>query len=192
MARMARAQSHRSTYDGLLDAAYDAAVAGDWPTVRMADVAAAAGVSRQTLYNSFGTKDALAEALVVREGTRYVRGVADVVAVNGRDPGEAAGAAMSWALSQAAANPLVKAALTDRAGGLLPWLTTRSEPLLTALRDGVVDAMGTRWPYLAASHDLPWVVEVAVRLGVSQLVVPTEPADVTAAHVTTLVRRLLT
>lgn len=182
----------RSTYDALLDAAYEAAVAGDWPTVRMADVAAAAGVSRQTLYNTFGTKDALAEALALREGARYVLGAAGVVGTTGDDPGEAAGAAMSWALAEASSNPLVKAALTDDTNGLLPWLTTRSEPLLAALRDAVTDAMRARWPHLTQADDLPWVVEVAVRLGVSQLVVPTEPAGVTAAHVTTLVRRLLT
>ncbi|MGQ5228634.1 helix-turn-helix domain-containing protein, partial [Streptomyces sp. yara] len=38
-----------------------------WSAVRMVDVAAAAGVSRQTLYNEFGSKDGLARALVRRE-----------------------------------------------------------------------------------------------------------------------------
>ena len=49
----------RTTRDALLDAAYDVVVAGDWQSARMVDVAAAAGVSRQTLYNEFGSKDAL-------------------------------------------------------------------------------------------------------------------------------------
>ena len=52
-----------TTRDALLDAAYDAALAGDWERVRMADVAAAAGVSRQTLYYEFGSKDALAHVI---------------------------------------------------------------------------------------------------------------------------------
>lgn len=190
---MPRAQTGQgSTYDALLDAAYDAAVAGDWASVRMADVANAAGVSRQTLYNSFGSKDALADALAAREGVRYVRGTGDVVASTGDDPGTAVGAAVSWALAEASSNPLVKAAITDDAGGLLPLLTTRSEPLLAALRDGVADALRTRWPHLSGADDLHWVVEAGVRLGVSQLVVPTEPTDVTADHVATLVRCLLT
>ena len=34
----------------------------------MADVAAAGGVSRQTLYNEFGTRDEFAQAFVIREG----------------------------------------------------------------------------------------------------------------------------
>src|SRR5436189_263228 len=40
----------------------------------MADVARAAGVSRQTLYYEFGSKDALAQALTMREAQRYIDG----------------------------------------------------------------------------------------------------------------------
>ncbi|OEV24900.1 hypothetical protein AN220_16735, partial [Streptomyces nanshensis] len=41
----------------LLDAAHVAVRARPWTAVRMVDVAAAAGVSRQTLYNEFGSKE---------------------------------------------------------------------------------------------------------------------------------------
>lgn len=61
--------------ESLLDAA-GAALAGlPWSLVRMIDVAAVAGVSRQTLYNEFGTKDGLARALVRREADAYLAGV---------------------------------------------------------------------------------------------------------------------
>src|SRR5690606_13349312 len=53
--------------ESLLDAAYAALARRPWSAVRMVDVAAAAGVSRQTLYNEFGSKDGLARALVRRE-----------------------------------------------------------------------------------------------------------------------------
>ena len=46
-----------------------------WTAVRMVDVAAAAGVSRQTLYNEFGSKDGLARALVRRAADGYLAGV---------------------------------------------------------------------------------------------------------------------
>jgi len=157
----------------------------------MADVAGAAGVSRQTLYNTFGTKDALAEALAVTEGSRFVEGVVAVVSRAGRDPGDAAREAVRWALREARVNPLVRAVLTDERAGLLPLLTTRSAGLLTALRDGIAGALRARWPRLDA-RQTAWVVEVSVRLAVSQLVVPTESVDTTADHVRTLVRRLLT
>lgn len=45
--------------ESLLDAAYTALARRSWSTVRMVDVAAAAGVSRQTLYNEFGSKEGL-------------------------------------------------------------------------------------------------------------------------------------
>ena len=64
----------RTTREALLDAAYDVVVAGNWETARMLDVAATAGVSRQTLYNEFGSKDALAEALAMREAQRFIEG----------------------------------------------------------------------------------------------------------------------
>lgn len=41
----------------LLDAAYTALARRPWSAVRMVDVAASAGVSRQTLYNEFGSKE---------------------------------------------------------------------------------------------------------------------------------------
>ena len=55
------------TKDLLLDAAAEAVLSGVvWDRLRMADVAKAAGVSRQTLYYEFGSKDALAQALALR------------------------------------------------------------------------------------------------------------------------------
>src|SRR4051812_47333613 len=53
--------------ESLLDAAYTALARRAWSAVRMVDVAAVAGVSRQTLYNEFGSKEGLARALVRRE-----------------------------------------------------------------------------------------------------------------------------
>lgn len=57
--------------ESLLQAAEAALSARPWPAVRMVEVAAAAGVSRQTLYNEFGGKEGLGRALVRRaaEGT---------------------------------------------------------------------------------------------------------------------------
>src|SRR3954470_6618404 len=118
-----------STRDALLDAAYDAAVSGDRARTRMADVAAAAGVSRQTLYNEFGYKDALAEAMAMREVEQFIAGTeAALEAADPEDPIEAGGAAALYTPQRAADNPLLKAALTDDSSGLLSFLTTRGEP----------------------------------------------------------------
>ncbi|MBH0246870.1 helix-turn-helix transcriptional regulator, partial [Streptomyces cavourensis] len=61
--------------EALLDAALRTLGGRPWRTVRMADVAALAGVSRQTLYNEFGTKEGLATALLRQAADRYLTGV---------------------------------------------------------------------------------------------------------------------
>src|SRR5438067_12632848 len=124
------------TRDALLDAAYAAAVGGDWARTRMADVARAAGVSWQTLYNEFGSKDALAQAMAMREVERFIAGTeAALDEANPDDPIQAVRAAALYTLQQAADNPLLKAALIDEQGGLLLFMTSRGEPEMKAARD---------------------------------------------------------
>ncbi|MGW2020685.1 TetR/AcrR family transcriptional regulator [Streptomyces decoyicus] len=112
--------------ESLLDAAYTALMNRPWAAVRMVDVAAAAGVSRQTLYNEFGSKEGLARALVRRETESYLAGVARALsrgASAAGTRGDAAGrvvAAAAWTLRTARANPLVRAALTGCWGDRLP------------------------------------------------------------------------
>ncbi|MDI2128054.1 TetR family transcriptional regulator [Yinghuangia seranimata] len=180
-----------SVRQALLDAARDAAVAGNWATTRMADVAAAAGVSRQTLYNEFGGKDALAEALTRHEADRFLAGTAEACRASTGDAGDCVRAATLWSLHEARQNLLIKAALTDEAAGLLPTLTTRSAGLLVLFRDAAAAVLLERFPDLDPD-EVAWVAEMAVRITVSHLVVPTEAAEVTADHIAVLVRRLLT
>ncbi len=120
--------------ESLLDAAYTALMNRPWAAVRMVDVAAAAGVSRQTLYNEFGSKEGLARALVRRETENYLAGVARALARGASAAGtrgDAAGrvvAAAAWTLRTARANPLVRAALTGCWGDRLPTPAPAPEP----------------------------------------------------------------
>ncbi|QIK06676.1 helix-turn-helix transcriptional regulator [Streptomyces sp. ID38640] len=112
--------------ESLLDAAYTALTERAWTAVRMVDVAAAAGVSRQTLYNEFGSKEGLARALVRRETDNYLAGVARALSQGSPAAGtrgDAAGrvaAAAAWTLRTARANPLVRAVLTGCWSDRLP------------------------------------------------------------------------
>ncbi|MEU3709770.1 TetR/AcrR family transcriptional regulator [Streptomyces catenulae] len=130
--------------EALLDAAYAALADHPWSAVRMVDVAAAARVSRQTLYNEFGSKSGLARALVRREVDAYLAGVERALTGRQGEPGgppvragappgrsgappapagDAAArvaAAAAWTLRAARANPLVRAALTGCWGERLP------------------------------------------------------------------------
>jgi AcrR family transcriptional regulator len=179
-----------STRDALLDAAYDAALAGDWERVRMADVARDAGVSRQTLYYEFGSKDGLAQALALREAERWTDGA--MHAIDGHDgtPVEAVTAATVWTLEEAARNPLLKAVLTDDVGGLLPFLTTRSEQLQATARDHLEQHVRSHWPEIEPAR-LHLVADTVVRLTFSHLLLPGGRPEQVAAEIAEIVSALL-
>ncbi|MER7778504.1 TetR/AcrR family transcriptional regulator [Streptomyces sp. NPDC096191] len=112
--------------ESLLDAAYQALARRPWSAVRMVDVAAAAGVSRQTLYNEFGSKEGLARALVRREADGYLAGV-DRALAGPSDPCERLTATAEWMMSAAHENALVRALLTGC------WSERLPAPELTAV-----------------------------------------------------------
>jgi AcrR family transcriptional regulator len=178
----------------ILDAAYDLVVARGWSAARMADIAAAVGLSRQTLYNEFGNKDGLASAVALRETRRFLTGITAVLDQhNGLRAAVEAAALFTFA--QAGDNPLLKAVLTatDEDGlhaDLLPLLTTHSEPLLLTSRATLAEHLHQRWPTLPLA-DVTAAAEVAFRLVVSHLVLPTDPPDVVAARLGRLVARFL-
>ncbi|NEC91641.1 TetR/AcrR family transcriptional regulator [Streptomyces sp. SID12501] len=122
--------------DSLLDAAYTALARRPWSTVRMVDVAAAAGVSRQTLYNEFGSKEGLARALVRREADAYLAGVERAL-TGPADPGAGARerltTAAEWTASAARDNVLVRALLTGCWSERLPSPTLSAVPSSAAV-----------------------------------------------------------
>jgi len=186
----------RSTRDALLDAAYDVVVAGEWESARMLDVAAAAGVSRQTLYNEFGSKDAFAQALAMREAQRFIDGTNRILdEVNPIAPGDAVAAATEWTIREASNNPLLKAVLTDDASELLPFLTTRGDAIIHAARSNIESYWSAQWPELDPA-DVALAAETVARLTVSYLVLPSDSPDGSAEAIATrlshLVERLLT
>lgn len=97
--------------ESLLDAARRALARRPWSAVRMVDVAASAGVSRQTLYNEFGSKDGLARALVRREADGYLAGVERALAGTA-GASDRLTAAAEWTAAAARDSALVRAMLT--------------------------------------------------------------------------------
>ncbi|MFI2644706.1 TetR/AcrR family transcriptional regulator [Streptomyces sp. NPDC018610] len=140
--------------ESLLDAAYTALARRPWSAVRMVDVAAAAGVSRQTLYNEFGSKEGLARALVRREADGFLAGV-DRALAGHTDPYERLTAAAEWTASAARRNALVKAMLTGCWSERLPAPPLSAVPSSSAVpaqrrADGPLPAPGD---LLAAVRD---------------------------------------
>ncbi|MGB2567365.1 TetR family transcriptional regulator [Micromonospora citrea] len=168
--------------DAIVDAARARTVAAGWDAVRMGGVATVAGVSRQTVYNEFGSKAGLAEALARREVDRFVAEVRGALDAHGDDVRAGAYAAIRHTLASAADNPLVKAILTSARGGsdeLLPYLTTRAELVLTESSDALLEWAGRHLPD-ADPAALAFAADTVVRLVVSHIVLPQAPVDDTA------------
>ncbi|MFH8786183.1 TetR/AcrR family transcriptional regulator [Streptomyces roseoverticillatus] len=205
----------------LLDAAFAALRTRPWNGVRMVDVAASAGVSRQTLYNEFGSKDGLARALVRREAEAFLAGVERALSASpatavpatapaaGADAGARCAAAACWILRTARANPLVRAALTGCRGERLPAAAApvlpaprgpfaravpRSAPGAAPLADAIRDRT-VRAVSGTAGERAPevtlWACEAAVRLTLSYVVAPGASDEEAAAQVARLVRTLV-
>ncbi|MFE4961844.1 TetR/AcrR family transcriptional regulator [Streptomyces sp. NPDC056660] len=118
--------------ESLLDAAYTALARRPWAAVRMVDVAAAAGVSRQTLYNEFGSKEGLARALVRREADGYLAGVERAL-VSHTEMRERLTATAEWMAAAARENVLVRAMLTGCWSERLPSPTLTAVPSSSAV-----------------------------------------------------------
>src|SRR4051812_34593606 len=58
----------------LFGAARDQLESKAWSEITMSHIAAAAGVSRQTLYKEFGSRAEFAQAFVIHEGERFLDG----------------------------------------------------------------------------------------------------------------------
>ncbi|MGA5201906.1 MULTISPECIES: TetR/AcrR family transcriptional regulator [Streptomyces] len=177
--------------ESLLDAAYTALVRRPWSAVRMVDVAAAAGVSRQTLYNEFGSKDGLARALVRREADGYLAGV-DRALAGYSDPRDRLTATAEWTTSAARDNILVRAMLTGcwserlPAPALTPVPSTSAVPaqrradgplpspgdFVALVRDRAVTLLAGAGTPKSDTADLARSCELAVRLALSCVAAP--------------------
>src|SRR5271168_3555834 len=115
----------------LLDAARDELQRRGWARITISDIAAAAGVSRQTLYKEFGSRDEFAQAFVMREVDRFLAAVELAVNEHLDDPATALSAAFDVFLTAAAEDPLVRTLLTgDETHSLLALLTSQGEPVV--------------------------------------------------------------
>jgi AcrR family transcriptional regulator len=176
----------------------------------MVDVAAAAGVSRQTLYNEFGSKEGIAKALVRRETKEFLAGFEQVLNEaerRGADAGDCCAVAAEWTLSTARSNPLVRAALTGCRGDRLPAAAVapavrvpRSRAndqalsageLIAGMRAAAVAFLQRGRRGAAGLPDVGPVCEVLVRLTLSYVVAPAGADEDACRQVARTVRGLL-
>ncbi|WP_041290627.1 TetR/AcrR family transcriptional regulator [Kribbella flavida] len=175
-------RTKRRLREELLDAAYDALVGGGYDALRMAEVARRTGVSRQTVYNEFGDKWGLLQAVAVRETERFLVDVNAALAEHA-EPIAGLQAAVERALTLAADNPLVKAALgqpgSDQASQLL---TTRGQQVLELSHQRLDAYVREQWPEVPA-EDATTCVDIALRVVLSHIVNPGAAPAVVGAQV---------
>lgn len=172
-----RATARQQMRSALLDAAREITVTLGWHRLRMGAVAARVGVSRQTLHSEFGTRDALGQALIMRETQRFLDGVGECLRLHPRSLGRAVCEAVRYTLDRAGSDPLLRTILTNPRGGddsLLPLLTTRGEPMLHTASAALRAHATEHYPELDPER-VATVVDSVVRLTVSHIVLPVDP-----------------
>ena len=168
----------------LFGAARSQLVDRGWSAVTMADIASSAGVSRQTLYKEFGSRDDFAQAFVVHEAEGFIAAIEGALDAHRDDPLAALTAAFGLFLTAAAGDPLVRAAIAGD-GEMLPFVTTHGQTLVQSAAARLCDAIATRWPQ-APQHDAALLSECLVRLAISYATLPIDPAGMTASSIAEL------
>ncbi|MHC1563579.1 TetR family transcriptional regulator [Actinomycetospora sp. C-140] len=176
--------------DEALERAAELLEAGGWRGLRLQDVADGIGVSRQTLYNEFASKQGLAAALVLRRTEEFLTGLE--AALEGEDDLYRAWVeAVRTTLDTVARDPLLRVMLTGQGvADLLPLLTSEAEPLIAAARDRAAAFLCRRRPELDAPTATN-AAEIAARLTISHVVLPLHPPDAVADQIATAVVRFL-
>lgn len=165
----------------LRDSLFDAArvLLGDrpWAQITMAEVARQAGVSRQTLYMQFGSRDEFAQQFVINEGARFLDLVEEVIRTHTDDPRAAVAAGLEVFLDAAPRDPLVRLLLDDDGtGGMLPLITTQGRPVLVWASARLCAVMRSGWPKIR-DDDAKLLADSFVRLAISYIALPTDPAQ---------------
>jgi AcrR family transcriptional regulator len=153
-----------------------------WSEITMSDIAGAAGVSRQTLYKEFGSRDEFAQAFVIHEGERFLDGVEAAVREHLDDPHAAVGAALETFLRAAGEDPLVRILLSDDGtGGMLPFVTTQGMPVVQWATARLTATIQDGWPE-APADKAALLAESLVRLAISYITAPGGSPETTAAQ----------
>ncbi|WP_457206435.1 TetR family transcriptional regulator [Nocardioides sp. P5_C9_2] len=164
-----------------------------WARVTMGRLAEAAGVSRQTVYNEIGTKDALAEAMILGELDRFLRVVDGAFELHADDITAAIEAAAYDVLVLAQDNALLKAVVSATHGAdteLLPLLTTHAGTLLDTAK-AVIEERVRAFDLDLPPQRLAPAIDMVVRVVLSHIMQPSGAAQRTAADLAWMARQVL-
>jgi AcrR family transcriptional regulator len=155
--------------ESIVDAALEEFLAYGLRRTNVDAVARRAKVSRATLYRRFRDKDALVQAVLVRECRGFFTSIADAVAgMSTVEERLVEGFAVG--VRYARADRLLNRLLASDPEALLPYLTTNGELVVAAARDFLVSQGGSAVP--GRDRTPAGVAELFVRLAISFTLMP--------------------
>lgn len=172
--------------DSVLDAMREELLAKDWSAITLSDVARTAGVSRQTIYNEFGSRHGLAQGYALRLADRLVDDVANAIDSNVGELEAAFLTGFRRFFTASAADPLVISLLSGEAKpDLLQIITTDSGPIIAHCSQRLTDVFVGSWLHPSAT-DAGVLARATVRLAMSYVSMPPEADHDVAADLARL------
>ena len=160
--------------DSVLDAMRDLLLTRDWSAITLSDVARVAGISRQTIYNEFGSRQGLAQGYALRLADRLVDGIHAALDANVGNFYEAFLAGFRSFFAESASDPLVISLLSGVAKpDLLQLITTDSAPIITRASARLSLALTQTW-VATSDEDAGVLARAIVRLALSYVSMPPE------------------
>ncbi|MBW0015037.1 TetR family transcriptional regulator [Mycobacterium sp.] len=185
--RMPYAEASRALLrDSVLDAMRDLLLARDWSAITLSDVARAAGISRQSIYNEFGSRQGLAQGYALRLADRLVDTVHSAIDANVGNINAAFLQGFRLFFAESAADPLVISLLSGVAKpDLLQIITTDSGPIITRASARLTAAFTQSW-VAVGDEDAGVLARAIVRLCLSYVSMPPEADNDVAADLARL------
>jgi AcrR family transcriptional regulator len=160
--------------DSILDGMRDLLLTRDWSAITLSDVARAAGISRQTIYNEFGSRQGLAQGYALRLADRLVDVIDEQITCNEGDIYSAFVQGFRAFFAESAADPLVISLLNGEAKpDLLQLITTDSGPIINNCSRRLTASFAQSW-VKASDEDAGVLARAIVRLALSYVSMPPE------------------
>ena len=172
---VAQTDLRSTTPDRILDAAFTATLDFGLSRLTVEDVAQRAGLSRQTVYRYFPSKDHLIVALVSREEEKFLDGVR--AAFLEHDTLETAvRESVRFVLAYARAHPLLDRLLGPDEGMFLPYVTTRAQPVIVRAREAMAALLLERAPDVDV-ESLRTILDGTTRALISYMLTQSDRSD---------------
>jgi AcrR family transcriptional regulator len=172
--------------DSILNGMRELLFIRDWAAITLSDVAKAAGISRQTIYNEFGSRQGLAQAYALRLADRLVDQIDDAIEGHVGDVYAAFLQGFRDFFTESASDPLVISLLTGAVKpDLLQLITTDSGPIITHCSARMTSTFMHSW-MRCSDEDAGILARAIVRIAMSYISMPPEADHDVAADLARL------